>query len=445
MCWNQNKSLLGVLFVLSLTSFVTACVKNASKNENPTEVAFKELQSQELTEAQMEGSQAIEIRDSSERPAIDLTQLIKFKVSDVRDFSVQQGLIHNKDCRGEGPFNYHLTLISPDGVEKPIHARRNKELLVPGHYVLQVKVENHALCENVALDLRVTSRVREDLVMTEHDNRGYICYEVEENGAIQSTTRIRVNTNPLQVVKYKNLNGGGTRTTVIESNNSHCAGDLNPRTECSEGLLPAEIDAHPVVSVQRNCRNPNGRDRGFAQMLVSRSGFLKGDIDFTCRHKRNNLRLEMKNCDQIFNLGEAMPIRPGQTDITLRPRQMRIGFEPIYGEIDDRHIPDNLWVGLVKVSKEEGSNDYYEPVFPSFYSIDKDDLLNGQITIREAPGTNLKMMATANDVNDLVLVFSRTPNMRQGLYHIKFSQLCADSANNLVIGNNHSGDNALCE
>ncbi len=448
MRWNHNRTHLGVLSLIIMTTFVTACVKNASKDENPREVAFKELQSQQLSQAQVDGSDIIEIRESSSQAAAELTQIFQFTVEDFRELTVrQEGDIINSECRAESPFIYSMSLTGPDGIEKPIQARRNPELLVPGQYVLQVKMENGALCQNISMNLKVQSTIREDLTFTDNENRGYICDNVQENGTIKTGSRVRINTSPMQIVKYSRLNNGQFQSDQVENETTLCQLDIDSRTECADSLLPASVDSHPLIAVQRNCHNQSQRhQRGFAQLLVSGDGSLKADIAYTCRHKRNNLSLKLENCDQLFNLGEELPIQAGQTDITLRRRHMRIGFEPIYGQLKEGRIPSNLWIGLVKVVKEPGAANYYEPVFPSFYSISKDDLVDGHISITDTNNQiNLRQIVQSHKTEDLVLVFSRTPNLRQGLYHIEFSQLCADAGNALVAGNGQSGQENLCE
>jgi hypothetical protein len=202
------------------------------------------------------------------------------------------------------------------------------------------------------------------------------------------------------------------------------------------------------VALTKDCRNDSQRQaRGFAHLLVTDAGSAKANIDFTCRHKRNNIRFDMEDCDLIFNLGQELPIQPSETDIMVRSRVIRVSFAPIYQEINDQQIPQNLYAGLVKVSRQAQAAQYYEPVLPHFFSISKDDFLDGQMTLRKQPNIqgNFREMIAAQNTKDLVLVFSTTPNLQGGLYHIEFSNLCADRGNSLIAGRHSEPGSPLCE
>ncbi len=441
MRWNQFKPLSGFVVGLLLTTFVTACVKNAGKNDK-SEVQFKELQSQELTLAQVEGNAEIVVEDVSEVPAAEITQVFRFNITDIREMRFRQGELKNDECRADGSFLPSFTLTGPDGVEKPVRGRRNPELLVPGSYLLQVKAENGSLCKKISMKIHLDSKVRSDLTLTGRDNRGYICNNVAENGVTKADTTVRVNTAPMQVIKYEKLVSGQTVAVPVETDQMHCQMELASNTECSDSLLPTDVDSRPVVAVQKNCISDDQvRNRGFSHLLVRRAQGVGQTIDFTCRHRRNNITLRMTGCQGIFNLGETLPLRSGQTDIMLRRHRMNINFEPIYGDLNDQNIPGDLYAGIVKKVTDEDIT-YYEPIHPNFESISKDDLLDGQIQIQEH---NLRLMLLNNNANDLVLVLSQTPDLRHGIFHMNFSSLCADSENTLAIANGPNGRSSLCE
>jgi len=169
MLLKRNKAISTLIYGILLTSFVTACVKNGSKNEKPGEVALKTLELTEVSQAQLNGTENIMLTEESEIAAASLIQNYVFTTSEIRTFRVRQGEIANSLCSASGPFEYSFSLKGPDGIERPIHSRRNPELLVPGEYRLKVELENGSLCNNISMEIVIDSTVREDLEMTKNE------------------------------------------------------------------------------------------------------------------------------------------------------------------------------------------------------------------------------------------------------------------------------------
>ena len=176
----QNKPVLSLFCALLVTSFVTACVKNSSKDAPPAQIKELNIEDSILNEAQMSGNESVEVQHSGENPVFNLSQTFFFNISEISEFQIQRGLIDNKDCQAQDPFIYSFTLIDEHGDSTLLRRLSNSRMLVPGQYQIRVNIENGSLCRKVSMNFNLDLKVRDDLVITSDVDQGYKCFTVIE-------------------------------------------------------------------------------------------------------------------------------------------------------------------------------------------------------------------------------------------------------------------------
>lgn len=434
MLWNQIKANRKVITGLLLTTFVTACVKNGSKDTNPGVVQLKTLETTELTTDQLEGASSIQLLDDSDKATINIVKEYSFMETGIREFQISQGDIKNSNCIDKGPFVYSFKLIDQNGVSKDIHSKRNPEMLTPGPYKVRVEIENGSLCSNISMELKIRSKVREDLVLTDIEDRSYSCRDsVIENGSLQNNTIVLVKTLLMNVLKLEL----DIRASKLADEQNLCDKPLDPKTTCTDGLIPALKSDEPIAAIEKKCKNEGQRyDRAQAQLQVNKVG-QKTDINFTCRHKGKVTSLKLENCTLVYNIGKDLPIRIGQTDVVVRPNRMHVSFEPIFNEINKTQLPFEMYVGLARNVMGR-----FIPLSNSFHLISRDDLFDGQIRIENETALKNKFKDMSGD--DIRLVFSRRPDLKHGLFNLSFKKLCSHEGNSVMLKTN-AGKEDLCE
>lgn len=436
---NKNKRVSPLLYGLVLTSFVTACVKNASKNEAPKVVPLKSLSIVQLAPLPETGQNTtqVTITDQASTPANQVVQDYVFESKNIQELSVQRGTINNEDCETQELTLPRFSLIDSDNNEKMLRNNRKPEILTPGHYRLRVAFDNTGLCKNINIGVKISSKARNDLVLTKKTDSGYLCYSSNENGRAKINTSVRVNTLPMKLTQYEEFHGTIQEQKIVD-NDVLCSAPLSTKVSCVDKLIPALKKTHPISAISRECQAEEQRyNQGLASLEISKIN-RSVRMDFTCRHKGKIKKLNLSDCEVIFNLGESLPIVAGRTDILVRNHLMRVNFEPLFNQIDEEQIPQDLYVGLAR----QVDQSYYEPLLNSFYYVSKNDLIDGQINIREH---NLANKVLSADSKDIRLVFSRSPNLKQGLFHLNFSSLCSHSGNAMILKINQGSEKNLCE
>ena len=433
----SNRSLYAIVSMLLVTSFVTACVKNESKDESPKQIALKQMDITTLSDDNLDGSKLVILQEQSSVAAHKITKDYIFKIDDIRELRVAQAEIINKDCSAQESFIYSFYLVGENNYEKPLNTIHKKELLTPGSHRLRVKIENGSLCKMVSMKFKIKTTVRDDLILTKNLDAGYQCYDVEENGIAKVNTSVRINTAPMKVLKYFGNNLGKTRESIIVDQNTLCQREVESTLNCSEKIIPATKDERPLMATQKRCQKENQIRKGSqATLQVNKRGALK-TAKFTCNHKRKVLRYNLSRCEIVYMMGEELPLVAKQTDIAIRPRNLRMNFSIDETQLDLASIPNRLFVSVVTRTLD----DYYEPVLSNFYEISREDLADGYISIREP---NLKFKLANAELDSLKLIIAKRPNLRSGLFKISIDKLCNDDSGSIVEKRPHSSVN-LCE
>lgn len=436
---NKNIAISSLITGLLATSIVTACVKNGSKNEDPQTQGLKTLEVTALSGNELNGIVPVQFLEDSDVASNKLIKEYSFDLTEVREFRVSPGEVKNEGCRDGGPFIYAFSLIDSNGQERPLHSRKNPELLAPGAYKLRLELENGSLCRKVSMEINVRSKVRSDLVMTNRENRGYQCNSVEENGAIQTNTSVRVNTSPMKVVKYQTVLSGEIRQQNVVDENNLCGRELKENVNCIDVLNPASKEDRPVSATKRICRSNNAKAnlRALGQAVLQVNRRHQRNSEFTCRHRRKVVTFELGACDLLFNLGQNLPLRAGSTEIVVRRDRMRVNYDLINDSVDEDKIPSILYAGVV-IKRE---NSFYENLSNSYTEINREDFIDGQLVIRDQ---NIRRKIMANGIENVEIVISERPNIRRGLYSFSLTQVCSHPDNSVM--EKKGGDsNDLCE
>ena len=421
----SNRKLLAALSMALVTSFVTACVKNESKNEAPKKITLKQMEVSAIVLDNKSGFTSVTLNDQSNVPAFELSKIYQFKIEEISELQIQRGTVNNKDCSVQEPFIYSFSLIDKEKNKKPLHTRQSKELLTPGNYSLKIDIQNGSLCKSISMNFILKLKKRKDLILTRNLDAGYHCFSVEENGSQTIRTSARVNTSPMRLVKYQENNLGTIYENIVIDDNTLCQGTISKKLSCKDQLSPASIYEHPIMAVKKHCQQDGqNHTRSNAYLQVNES-ISRNTINLTCSHKHKVLNYNLKQCDLIFMLGEELPLIKKQTDIIIRRNSMRVNFSIDENKINSESLPGRLFISVATRT----GDDYYEPVLNNFYRISRNDIIDGHLLIREP---QLRAKLASSNINRLKLVISTQPNLKKGLFKISMSDVCSENSEAIV-------------
>ena len=423
----QYKPISSLFCAVLVTSFVTACVKNSSKDTPPTQVKELNIEDSILSDSQLNGEEIIEVKHSGENPVLNLSQTFFFNLTEISEFQIQRGLINNKDCQAQDPFIYSFTLIDEKGDAILMRRLSNSRMLVPGQYKIKVNIENGSLCRDVSMKFSLEMKIREDLVLTSNVDQGYKCFTVVENGIFINNSFINVNTNPIDLKKVSALNNGSTKIHSIIDDENFCERKLPENVDCITSMNPALKAEGPIIAKKRLCRSENnGKQRAKAEFLMSKKdGAASGRL--SCDFKRKIIDLKMSDCRLEYRFGTKLPVIAGETSIIIRRGRADIEFS-----IDDKsedlaeRIPSRLYVNIM--AKDLYGR--YESLLQDYTSVTRDELMDGRVSIAE-PGLRRKI--SFYKPSDLKIVFSRRRNMISGLHSMSLKETCASDSESIVI------------
>lgn len=138
---------------LVLTSFVTACVKNGSKDNPIHKETITETQVTKISSKQIDGTESLTFTQNSEVAARHITKTYSFTIEEAMSLFVQRGEINNERCSGDEEFLQQFTLSGNNIAPVMIPKQKPTPLLQPGTYTLTVEMTNQALCKSISMDI----------------------------------------------------------------------------------------------------------------------------------------------------------------------------------------------------------------------------------------------------------------------------------------------------
>lgn len=435
MCCKPNRSLFTFFLSFLLTTIVTACVKNGSKNEGTEVSPLITFEATSLSSAEIDGSSAFNILASSPTPYRKLEKTFDISVTDIREFTVSQGEISNKDCIAAGPFLYAFAITGGEWVDKPLRSNQKPLLLTPGQYSLKVTVENGSLCREVSMAVKMQSTARTDLTLTPQVDRGYSCKLIESRGQTLNQTQSIIQTQPLRIKQYQNLDVANYSEATLVDSETLCERELDASMVCTDSLAPAKADESPAYASQRRCTiNDEPTQRSDASLQINQKDQAT-EILFNCRHKRKVLHLTMNQCDLLYDIGHPWPLKADVNHIELRRHRIQIGISPL--ENLSQPLPANVFVTLAT----QNSLGVYQPIVEKWHWVDSNQVSSGHFSIQE---TRLRRKVLEAGVENVKLVVSTRRNMRHGVLNISLLGFCS-GPDNTIIEKRNTEANDLCE
>jgi hypothetical protein len=424
---------------LIVTAFVTACVKNNSDEGGVRTVTPRiSLQSFELTNEQTHGDFMGLLASEGPQPVLEIEKIFNFHLTDIRSFQVRAGAINNTGCSSSGTFSYSFHFTERDGGERILNQQSEPLILTPGSYKLRVVATNGAHCSNVSMEVIFRFQEQEHLTLTPVEDRSYRCTEFGHSATYNGSTSIEVQTQPLEIYRKESSHVGATQSYAILNQDHMCQRQLSDSSSCRDQMIPAHKNQNPIYSSRRVCLNGDRAGSiSFSQIEIAHPDH-NTQIHFLCSYGSALIEWELSDCELLFNLGKALPLVRTETEFTMGLHYWRVNYQLDSHEIPIDTLPDTLFYTIVARFENEALR-----VSPRFYRINKLDFLQGKLHTydrgfreRLAPDTRLE---------SLRIVFSQSPNLKQGLYHIDLEKLCDQEASFVIDRSPRHEDRNLCE
>lgn len=439
MTWIKNKSTFSLILSLTVTAFVTACVKNDSKDTPPPVQKNLQLEASSLSSDEVNGNREVQINETLNGAVSSMVKKYSFTTTEIMNFGVIRGRHNNRDCTANGTFEHKYFIVDEEGHKSELDSSPIRKNFLPGKYNLQVEIENGSLCQNIRLEFRLKARERTDLVLTEDVDISYECRNIRENSVNLTQTKVVVQSIPLRVTKSSNLG-----IDDIISANRLCSNELPESTICHVDTATAQKKEGPVVAKSAICNSKDDRRRkGRAYLQMNRKSG-NATAAMSCNHRGLNITLNMSRCSVLSRFGSPMPISYFRTEMDIKRGEISVKYE-----IDDSEKLARYGKEIFVMIYRRNERGYQRPLLDKNHKISAEEFENGEFTILER---GILRRIARSEMDSLKMVFSRNPfdlsndwAVKRGFHHIGFSKVCEATRNGIQIERPSGDIENLCE
>ena len=428
MLLNCKRGFKTALYGLILTSFVTACVKNESKDGGIQDEIT--LSQDTLLKSNSTGQDTKVIQYTSETIHKKIIQEWTFDSTHSSDIIINYVKYNNEQCASNESLIYHFEIqknqknSSGAYTDKalPMLTKGHKLTINPGKYILRAIIENHGLCKKINLSFKSNISNSKLLSYNSNINALVTCNTVQYNGNLVVGEFAQILTKPMIVETFSNIHS--SHTSIL---NSH-AGILCGRYKspgihsCKESIVLNHEKKNALIVSQHQCKNgPHRYTRASQLAIINDNQSISSS--FKCSYRGKHRNYNFSNCSIIYNLGESLPITRVNNipdiGIHIERREVQIDFNFDRNNLDMSKIPGQVHVNLYNVSTQE-------PVFTKSTQINRAKLLNGDIVLKSLPGEKgIRRKLRGVNMNDIHLVIShKENNYETGIFNLSLKQLC---------------------
>ena len=323
---DRNKWLLGALTVFSATIFVTAC-ENNNGGGGPAVENETTLREQWLSDESLFDGETVIIKENIDNPQAKLVKKFFFQTDDVVEVRIRRGTLNASVCQGSNKITQKFYLLDQNNQLTDVNNNGSIEPLAPGSYQLVVEMKNPGLCKRVDSKFSLKTEIRDDLVVTRNSDVTYECRQVSENNKNLSQSRVLIQSNPIQVTKY-DVSDRSSRIDAIVADRILCGKSVRRQAECSERLIPTDIDDYVAVAKKRVCTEKDDITKNLGQVTLKMTedfGRMTGELE--CRNLKRNYNLKVSNCVELSNFGEKLSVNADKTTIEIAPGEITVNLD----------------------------------------------------------------------------------------------------------------------
>ena len=420
-----NKRPFSFIFAIFVTAFVTACVKNGAKDQPAPIIKNQTLETETLSESEINGDKFIRINESSDQPIQEITKDFKFSIDKIYDIGITDRSNQNDECRTKTRLNYEFFIINEDnGNEELLDNNRLKPTRLAGDYRLRVRMTNEGFCKKISMSFKLDLKERTDLVATEDIDMGIKCNTVIQTLNTENTKILRgyaeLHSSPLFMNHFKR------EKEMILGNNTICNKPIPENTRCFTNDVPARKKENPIVAKNIICYQ-TGNERPVAQsyLQINRK-FGDTTANLSCMNGKHHLTYKFDSCSMNYRFGREVPVDINSYDISFEKGKIKLSYETDEESMGEFIASRDNYIMIFYRNEDQDMRPFLE----SQIYVPLKDLLEGDVELK-VPGVLRTIRHLDIKAKDFKFVFSRraydvlNPDItKRGFHHIDLGKVC---------------------